>query len=93
MSSIERDDIIDIMKGILILSVVAGHAQIPVHRYIYLFHMAVFFMISGFLWNSVQIRRSLPMICIFRLFTAMSFFLCWMELHLEFLIMGPKFHH
>ena len=60
MSSIERDDIIDIMKGILILSVVAGHAQIPVHRYIYLFHMAVFFMISGFLWNSVQIRRSLP---------------------------------
>lgn len=32
MSSIERDDIIDIMKGILILSVVvAGHAQIPVH--------------------------------------------------------------
>lgn len=36
MSSIERDDIIDIMKGILILSVVVvvvvvGHAQIPVH--------------------------------------------------------------
>lgn len=33
MSSIERDDIIDIMKGILILSVVVvvGHVQIPVH--------------------------------------------------------------
>lgn len=47
----ERDVTIDIMKGILILLVVMAHAQGPGHRVIYLFHMATFFMISGFLWK------------------------------------------
>lgn len=47
----ERDVVIDIMKGILIILVVMAHAQGPWHRVIYLFHMATFFMISGFLWK------------------------------------------
>lgn len=57
MSSIsKRDETIDIMKGILIFLVVMAHAQIneTAHRFIYLFHMSVFFMISGFLWRNSQ---------------------------------------
>ena len=46
-----RDMHIDVMKGLLILLVVLGHSQAPGHRFIYLFHMAVFFMISGYLWK------------------------------------------
>lgn len=46
-----RDTTIDVMKGILILLVVLAHAQGPGHRWIYLFHMAVFFMISGYLFG------------------------------------------
>ena len=48
---INRDETVDIMKGFLILLMVAGHAQIPIHRFIYLFHMPVFFMITGWLYN------------------------------------------
>lgn len=47
----KRDATIDIMKGILILLVVMAHAQGPGHRLIYLFHMAAFFMISGYLFT------------------------------------------
>lgn len=39
------------MKGLLIILMVAGHAQIPIHRFIYLFHMSAFFMITGWLFN------------------------------------------
>lgn len=46
-----RDTTIDVMKGILILLVVLAHAQGPGHRWIYLFHMAVFFMVSGYLFG------------------------------------------
>lgn len=46
-----RDTTIDIMKGILILLMVLAHAQGPGHRWIYLFHMAAFFMISGYLFG------------------------------------------
>lgn len=46
-----RNRSIDIMKGLLIVLVVLGHSQAPVHRFIYLFHMAAFFIISGYLWK------------------------------------------
>ena len=63
----ERDKSIDVMKGILIVLVVMAHAQGPGYRFIYLFHMATFFMISGYLWktrsnlskDSVFIRRKI----------------------------------
>lgn len=60
MQKRRRDTTVDIMKGILILLVVMAHAQGPWHRLIYLFHMAVFFMISGYLWgdhNDVEILQ------------------------------------
>ena len=45
----KRIEEIDIYKGILILLVVIGHATNRYNTYIYQFHMAAFFFISGFL--------------------------------------------
>ena len=44
----KRVDEIDIIKGIAIILMVAGHADSPFTHFIYLFHMAVFFIASGF---------------------------------------------
>lgn len=42
---------IDILKGILIILVVIGHATGKFNGYIYQFHMAAFFMLSGYTEN------------------------------------------
>lgn len=42
---------IDIIKALGIICVVLGHASSPFHDFIYLFHMAVFFMASGFFFK------------------------------------------
>lgn len=47
----------DIMKGILIFLVVLGHAQFPGHRFIYLFHMSCFFIVSGYFWKTSYITN------------------------------------
>lgn len=47
----ERINSIDLMKAISIILVVMGHCGSPITKWLYLFHMAVFFMISGYLWN------------------------------------------
>lgn len=39
---------LDILKGLLILFVVIGHATGKYNKYIYQFHMAAFFMVSGY---------------------------------------------
>ena len=39
------------MKGILILLMVLGHTYVEYKEFIYLFHMALFFMISGYCWS------------------------------------------
>ncbi|MGO4972895.1 acyltransferase family protein [[Clostridium] aminophilum] len=40
----------DIVKGIGILAIVIGHTGLA-HRFLYLFHVALFFFITGFLYN------------------------------------------
>lgn len=44
-----RDKRIDILKGIGIILVVAGHCGSPFRNYIYTFHMPLFLFISGYL--------------------------------------------
>lgn len=48
-----RDISIDIAKGIGILLMVIGHLKIPIelHQFIYMFHMPLFFVISGYLFQ------------------------------------------
>ncbi len=48
----QRDDKIDIIKGLLICSVVLGHCGAPFTSFIYLFHMAAFFIASGLVYKS-----------------------------------------
>lgn len=43
---------LDILKGLSIIAVVLGHTNFAGTHYIYLFHMAVFFMASGFFFNT-----------------------------------------
>lgn len=43
---------IDIIKGVAIILMVLGHSGFPYSSFVYLFHMAVFYIASGYLWNS-----------------------------------------
>jgi acyltransferase len=51
---INRDSHIDVLKGIGIVFVFLGHAAIPeeYRKYIYSFHMPLFFFIGGYLYSS-----------------------------------------
>lgn len=46
-----RDNNIDIMKGICIILMVLGHTAFPGTQFIYLFHMPIFFMVAGYCYN------------------------------------------
>ncbi|MGK4214559.1 acyltransferase family protein [Barnesiella intestinihominis] len=46
-----RDRSIDIAKGIGIILVVYGHLVNPIHREIFLFHMPLFFLLSGYFFS------------------------------------------
>ena len=48
----ERDTNIDIIKGTGIILMVGGHCGMPFTHFIYLFHMSIFFMASGFCFKS-----------------------------------------
>ena len=47
----KRDNTIDIVKGIGIILVVIGHTYGPLTHFIYLFHMAIFFIASGYCYS------------------------------------------
>jgi fucose 4-O-acetylase-like acetyltransferase len=52
--SCKRDSTIDVVKGIGIILVILGHTfELPeiIHDMIYSFHMPLFFVVSGFLYN------------------------------------------
>ena len=46
-----RDVSIDIIKGLGIFCVVAGHCSAPITKFVYLFHMAIFFIASGYCYK------------------------------------------
>jgi len=52
MTDRQRDTSIDILKGIAILLVVYGHTWPFCRNFIYLFHMAVFMMASGYCFKA-----------------------------------------
>lgn len=47
----ERNVTFDIIKGIAIYLMVLGHCGSPCHKVIYLFHMAVFFIVAGYFFK------------------------------------------
>lgn len=50
-----RNTDIDIIKGTSIILMVWGHASGSFKHWIYLFHMAVFFIASGLLWDDMDV--------------------------------------
>lgn len=46
---------IDVLRGIGILFVVLGHCQTPLLKFIYSFHMPLFFLLSGYLWKPSRV--------------------------------------
>ncbi|MEA4812734.1 MAG: acyltransferase family protein [Anaerolineaceae bacterium] len=52
---------VDCLRGFLILLVVAGHASSPYNTYIYTFHVAAFFILSGFT-RSLNRAKSLDLV-------------------------------
>jgi fucose 4-O-acetylase-like acetyltransferase len=51
---------IDVIKGIGIVFVVAGHTYIgEVKDFIFLFHMPLFFFISGFLFTQQEHKKNI----------------------------------
>ena len=52
----ERIRQIDMIKGIAIILMVIGHCEVPWKRYIYLFHMAVFIIASGYCFRDNHVK-------------------------------------
>ena len=46
-----RDAVLDAMRGIGIVLMVLGHSGFAGSDFIYLFHMALFFMLSGYFFH------------------------------------------
>ncbi|MDY6933319.1 MAG: acyltransferase family protein [Spirochaetota bacterium] len=51
MKNIDRYKHMDLMKALGIIYVVIGHTQPPIRTFIYLFHMALFFFVSGYFYS------------------------------------------
>lgn len=54
----QREEWIDIIKGILIICVVLGHSNINYSDILFWFHMPLFFIINGYLWKNKDIKLS-----------------------------------
>ena len=55
----KRDVEIDLVKGLAIILMVIGHTETPAQNFIYLFHMAVFFMSSGY-FHKDRVSEDIP---------------------------------
>ena len=56
MAEKQRDRTLDVLKGIGIILMVVGHSGSRLTSFIYLFHMALFFMASGYVWNDDKVK-------------------------------------
>lgn len=54
----KRDKSVDVLKASCLVFMVLGHCGFPWTQFIYLFHMPLFFMASGYLFNKNRITTS-----------------------------------
>ncbi|MBE5745074.1 MAG: hypothetical protein E7355_02940 [Clostridiales bacterium] len=88
----ERNKKIDIIKGLAILLMVFGHAIFGsvgagydyLYEWIYLFHMPVFFMASGFFWKDTSVKN-LKQLLVFIWKKTKSLYIPYVFLNLFFL--------
>lgn len=84
----ERTDYIDIAKGIGIIFVIIGHSKIDenLYNFIYAFHMPLFFIISGYLYDSEKWKNLGFMTLInkrFKAYIIPYFVLCFINLFIN----------
>lgn len=65
----QRDAVLDAMRGIGIVLMVAGHSGFAGTDFIYLFHMALFFMLSGYFFRPARDLPGLGHFCLRRVVT------------------------
>lgn len=86
-SRAERIAWVDGLRGIAILLVVLGHVNPPFKKIIYGFHMALFFIISGFLFKDCYDKKLSQWIkAYFQRYIVPYFILCGVNFLIEALI-------
>lgn len=65
----QRDTVLDAMRGIGIVLMVVGHSGFGGSDFIYLFHMALFFMLSGYFFRPAENAAALGRFCLRRVLT------------------------
>ncbi len=65
----QRDGVLDAMRGIGIVLMVLGHSGFGGTSFIYLFHMALFFMLSGYFFRPAEDAQGLGRFCLRRVVT------------------------
>ena len=65
----QRDAVLDAMRGIGIVLMVVGHSGFGGTSFIYLFHMALFFMLSGYFFHLGEGPAGLHRFCVRRVLT------------------------
>lgn len=53
----QRDEVIDIVKGVGIIAVIVGHLTEFGRQFIFSFHMPLFFLIAGFLFKQKPLKK------------------------------------
>lgn len=62
----DRSKNIDVVKGFGIILMVLGHCGFPFSHFIYLFHMAIFFIVSGYCYNSKYTDNTHGVLIVFK---------------------------
>ena len=85
-----RNSCIDAMKGVGVVMMVAGHCGAPFTDFVYLFHMALFFCISGYLWNDSN-ASSAKALLLYGKRKVLSLYLPFVAVSIFFIIMHNLF--
>ena len=75
MNMQNRDDRISCLKGIAIISVVMGHVWATSRPVVYVYHLAVFFFVSGWLYNEKKYHNSLKTLFATRMHSVMPVYM------------------
>lgn len=97
----KRENWIDVLKGVGIIFVIIGHVSLSSEfsRWIYTFHMPLFFILSGFLWSRSSERITIKEFCVKRIKSILwpyvffrillIIYWCIVESHFRHLDIGP----
>lgn len=86
----ERDNTIDIVKGIGIILVVLGHSGFQYMSFIYLFHMALFFAVAGWCFKDAYAKK-IKNVCQFVKKRMISLYIPYVLFNIIFILLNNCF--